>query len=307
MVMVINQKIAEELNVRPQQVAAAIELLDGGATVPFISRYRKEVTQGLDDTQLRQLEERLYYLRELNARRDTVLNSIREQGKLTPELERDIIDADNKTRLEDLYAPFKPKRRTKGQIAKEAELEPLADALFDDPQLLPEVVAATYVNVDLGVADVAAALEGARYILMERFAEDAQLLSTLRTYIGECGQVEVKVVAGKEQEAAKFLDYFDYHEALSKIPSHRILAVLRGRNEGWLTVKVVLPEVEGRDHHPCESLIAQRFGIQQHRPADAFLQEVVRWTWKVKLALQLEMEWISTTTLSKNVELRNCN
>ena len=291
--MSINQKIAQELNVRPQQVGAAIELLDGGATVPFISRYRKEVTQGLDDTQLRQLEERLYYLRELNERRDTVLNSIREQGKLTPALERDIVDADNKTRLEDLYAPFKPKRRTKGQIAKEAGLEPLAEALFADAQLVPEMAAANYINVDLGVADVAAALEGARYILMERFAEDAQLLSTLRSYIGERGQLEVKVVAGKEQEAEKFLDYFDYHEALSKIPSHRILAVLRGRNEGWLSVKVVLPEVEEGVSHPCEALVAQRFGILQHRPADKFLQEVVRWTWKVKLALQLEMEWIS--------------
>ncbi len=293
MVMMINQKIADELNVRAQQVAAAIELLDGGATVPFISRYRKEVTQGLDDTQLRQLEERLYYLRELNDRRDTVLNTIREQGKLTPELERDIVAADNKTRLEDLYAPFKPKRRTKGQIAKESGLEPLADALFADPQLLPETVAAAYVNAELGVADVVAALEGARFILMERFAEDAQLLQKLRAYVGERGQLEVKVVAGKEQEAAKFLDYFDYHEALLKIPSHRILAVLRGRNEGLLSVKVALAGLDDSVSHPCEAIIAQQFAIQQQRPSDPFLQEVVRWTWRVKLSLQLEMEWIS--------------
>jgi protein Tex len=218
--MIVHQKIADELKVHPQQVRAAIELLDGGATVPFIARYRKEVTQGLDDTQLRQLEERLYYLRELDDRRDTVLNSIREQGKLTPELERDIVEADNKTRLEDLYAPFKPKRRTKGQIAKEAGLEPLANLLFADPQLQPEVVASEYVNVEAGVADVAAALEGARYILMERFAEDAQLLQQLRSYMGEHGQLQVKVVVGKEQEGSKFLDYFDFQEALCKIPSH---------------------------------------------------------------------------------------
>jgi uncharacterized protein len=289
----IHQKIADELNVRAQQVAAAIELLDGGATVPFISRYRKEVTQGLDDTQLRNLEERLHYLRELNERRDTVLNSIREQGKLTPELERDIVDADSKTRLEDLYASFKPKRRTKGQIAKEAGLEPLADALFSDRQLQPEQIAANYINADLGVADVAAALEGARYILMERFAEDAQLLQTLRTYVGERAEFEVKVVPGKEQEAEKFRDYFDYHEALSKIPSHRILAVLRGRNEGLLSVKVALPGLDDRVAHPCETLIAQQFAIGNQHPADKFLQETVRWTWKVKLAMQLEMEWIS--------------
>ncbi|MGZ4955540.1 MAG: Tex-like N-terminal domain-containing protein, partial [Methylobacter sp.] len=211
--MDVIQRIAEELAVNVKQVSAAVNLLDEGATVPFISRYRKEVTGGLDDTQLRLLEERLGYLRELNARRLTILDSIASQGKLTPELEKAIIDADTKTLLEDLYLPYKPKRRTKAQIAREAGLEPLADALLDDRSLIPEQVAAAYTDADKGVPDVAAALDGARQIIMERISEDAELLAELRERIWQKGIVHAAVVTGKEQEAAKFKDYFDYEEA----------------------------------------------------------------------------------------------
>ena len=230
----IASRIAEELGVREQQVNATIALLDEGATVPFIARYRKEITGSLDDSQLRNLEDRLRYLRELEDRRGTILNSIEEQGKLTDELRAAIEAADTKNRLEDLYLPYKPKRRTKAQIAREAGLEPLADALFDTPDLDPEATAADYLNAEAGIDDTKAALDGARYILMERFAEDAELLGTLRDFIWQQASLKVTVVPGKETEGAKFRDYFDHVEPLKKVPSHRALAILRGRNEGIL-------------------------------------------------------------------------
>ncbi len=237
----ISRRIAEELGVREQQVNATVTLLDEGATVPFIARYRKEVTGSLDDSQLRTLEERLRYLRELEDRRGgTILNSIEEQGKLTDELRASIEAADTKNRLEDLYLPYKPKRRTKAQIAREAGLEPLADTLYDDPTQDPETVAAGYLNPEAGVEDVKAALDGARYILMERFAEDAELLGALRDFVWQEGQLKVTVVEGKENEGAKFRDYFDHVEPLRKVPSHRALAILRGgRNEAFWPIRLL--------------------------------------------------------------------
>ena len=239
----IEQRIAAELGVRPQQVAATVQLLDEGATVPFIARYRKEVTGELDDIQLRLLDERLVYLRELEERRAAVLASIDEQGKLTPELKAEIEDADTKQRLEDLYLPYKPKRRTKAQIAREAGLEPLADALFDDPTLVPEVEAAKYVHVEKEppeqhVPDIKAALDGARQILMERFSEDAALLAKLRDYLNEYGLLTSKVVEGKEAAGEKFRDWFDFREAIKTVPSHRALALFRGRNEDMLRLSL---------------------------------------------------------------------
>ena len=228
--------IADELGVKIEQINASIKLLDEGSTVPFISRYRKEATGGLDDTQLRNLEQRLGYLREMEDRRSTILESIQEQGKLTEDLKKSILEANTKTALEDLYLPYKPKRRTKGQIAIEAGLEPLADSLFSDPTLDPERTAESYVDPDKGVEDIKAALEGARYILMERFSEDAELIGTLREMIKTEGIVRASVFSGKEQEGAKFQDYFDYKEPYKKIPSHRALALFRGRNEGILRV-----------------------------------------------------------------------
>lgn len=226
--------IAAELGAQPSQTVAAIALLDEGATVPFISRYRKEATGGLDDTQLRTLEQRLTYLRELQGRRQTILKNIEEQGKLTDTLHKAILAADTKTTLEDLYLPYKPKRRTKGQIAREAGLEPLADSLFDNPALTPETEAKKYLDDERGVADTTAALEGARYILMERFSEDAGLLGELRARIKSEGVVKSSVFSDKLTEGSKFRDYFDYTEAYKKIPSHRALALFRGRNDGIL-------------------------------------------------------------------------
>ncbi len=240
--MNIQKRIAEELGVSPLQVAAATDLLDEGATVPFIARYRKEATQGLDDTQLRQLEERLIYLRELEERRTAIIKSIEEQDRMTPELEQALREADTKARLEDLYLPYKPKRRTKAQIAREAGLEPLASALLDNPELVPEEAAKTYLNPDKGVADAAAALDGARQILMERFAEDAELLGGLREYLWEHGLLRSRVMTGKEQEAEKFRDYFEYEEPLKKIPSHRALALFRGQSLGLLSLELVVDE-----------------------------------------------------------------
>ncbi len=289
----IASRIATELAVRPEQVAAAVALLDEGASVPFISRYRKEVTGSLDDTQLRHLEERLRYLRELEDRRAAILSSISEQGKMTPELERDIRSADTKTRLEDLYLPYKQKRRTKGQIAIEAGLEPLANQLFDDPTQNPEGLAAGFVDADKGVADVKAALDGAKYILMERFSENAALLETLRQAMRQDGRVVSRLVPGKEQEGAKFRDYFEYDEALRNVPSHRALAILRGRNEGILSIALQLgdPDAPATATHPCEGMIARAVGIDNRdRAADKWLAEVVRWTWRVKLLGSLETE-----------------
>lgn len=287
----INNRIAEELGVRPQQVAAAVALLDEGSTVPFIARYRKEVTGSLDDTQLRNLEERLRYLRELDDRRASILASIEEQGKLTPELTREIKLADTKTRLEDLYLPYKQKRRTKGQIALEAGLGELTDGLFNDPTLSPEGEAARFVDAEKGVADVKAALEGAKYILMERFAEDASLLDKLRSFLKHDATLSARVVAGKEEEGAKFRDYFEHDEPLKSVPSHRALAIFRGRNEGILSSALKVGDDAPGTLHPCELMIGERFGLKdQGRAADKWLAEVVRWTWKVKLYTHLETD-----------------
>lgn len=287
----INNRIAEELGVRPQQVAAAVALLDEGSTVPFIARYRKEVTGSLDDTQLRTLEERLRYLRELDERRASILASIEEQGKLTPELTREINLADTKTRLEDLYLPYKQKRRTKGQIALEAGIGELADGLFNDPSLTPESEAARFVDAEKGFADVKAVLEGAKYILMERFAEDAKLLDKLRSFLKHDSILSARVVVGKEEEGAKFRDYFEHDEPLKSMPSHRALAIFRGRNEGILSSSLKVGEETPGALHPCEGMIAEHVGIQNNgRPADKWLGEVVRWTWKVKLYTHLETD-----------------
>jgi len=293
----IVQVIAQELAVRPPQVAAAVALLDEGATVPFIARYRKEVTGNLDDTQLRNLEERLLYLRDLEDRRAAILSSIEQQGKLTDELRTAIEAATTKQTLEDLYLPYKPKRRTKAQIAKEAGLEPLADALFADPSLDPQAEAAKYVNgkpaADGGVPDVKAALDGARDILAERFAETADLLAKLRTKMWNEGILASKVVAGKETaEDEKFRDYYEYSEPIRAIPSHRALALFRGRTLGVLTVTLGLgEEVEALTPHPCESMIAAHFGIENKgRAGDKWLADVCRWTWRVKAALHITSE-----------------
>jgi len=281
-ILSIPVRIAQELNVREAQVTATIELLDGGATVPFVARYRKEATGGLDDTQLRTLDER----------RTAILKSIEEQGKLTPQLQEQIDAADSKARLEDLYLPYKQKRRTKAQIAREAGLEPLADLLLNDPTRVPETEAAPFVDAEKGVADAKAALDGAMQILMERFAENADLVGALRDTVWSRGKLTSKLIEGKAEAGAKFSDYFDASEAIAKIPSHRALALLRGRNEEFLTLALVLDEEpKGKELGPCERTIAARFGIiDRNRPADAWLQEVVRWTWRVKLKLQIDVE-----------------
>jgi len=287
----INSRIANELGVRPQQVAAAVALLDEGSTVPFIARYRKEVTGSLDDTQLRNLEERLRYLRELDERRVSILASIEEQGKLTPELKREIDLADTKTRIEDLYLPYKQKRRTKGQIALEAGLGELADALFGNPELTPEQEAERFIDAEKGFADVKAVLEGAKYILMERFAEDADLLARLREFLKYNATLSARVVPGKENEGAKFSDYFEHDEVLKNTPSHRALAIFRGRNEGILGVSLKVGDETPGSMHPGETMIGERFGIANRgRAADKWLGEVVRWTWKVKLYTHLETD-----------------
>ncbi|WP_438950882.1 Tex family protein [Porticoccus sp.] len=289
----IQHQIATEINVKPAQVAAAMQLLDEGATVPFISRYRKEVTGGLDDTQLRTLEERLGYLRELEDRRSTILSRIDEQGKLSPELKNAILHADTKTRLEDLYLPYKPKRRTKGQIAIEAGLEPLADALLSDPGLNPEHQAQAYINPELGIADSKAVLDGAKYILMERFSEDADLIDQLRRYLAEEASLSATLMAGKEQDGEKFRDYFEHSEPLKSTPSHRALAMFRGRREGILSIKVDVA-CEDTDKHPCQTIIARHMAIEHHnRPADDWLAEVVCWTWKVKLHVHIETDLLA--------------
>ena len=287
----INQQIATELAVQRWQVDAAVTLLDEGSTVPFIARYRKEVTGVLDDTQLRALEERLGYLRELNARKKTILDSIDKQEKLTPELAKRIDAADSKTRLEDLYLPFKTKRRTKAQIAIEAGLQPLADALLKDPTLDPEQVAETYLNIDLQITHIKDALDGAKQILMERFSLAADLLAELRHLGWQNAQWQTQVVDGKEQVGVKFQDYFEFQEALKTIPSHRALAILRGRNEGILQASILWSKHE---HLPYESRVASYWNIKEEgRAADKWLNEVVRWTWRVKLASQLETALVS--------------
>ncbi|SFN24604.1 uncharacterized protein SAMN05660284_01004 [Formivibrio citricus] len=304
----ILQRLAEELACREAQVAAAVQLLDEGATVPFIARYRKEVTGGLDDTQLRLLEERLRYLRELEERREAVIASVREQGKLTDELHAQFLEADNKQRLEDLYLPYKQKRRTKAQIAREAGLAPLAECLLGNPGLNPEAEAAAYVNAEKGVADVKAALDGARAILMEQFSEDAGLIGELRDYLWNQAHVKTAVVEGKAGEGAKFADYFDYHEPLREMPSHRALAVLRGRNEGVLNLALVLPEELDAAAKPagpgvCELKIAKKFGIANAgRAADKWLTDTVRLSWRAKIFLSLETELLGRVRESAETE-----
>ena len=293
----ISQLIAQELNVRDSQILAAIQLLDDGNTIPFIARYRKEATGGLDDTQLRHFETRLIYLRELEDRRQTILKSIEEQSKLTDELRDKIQATQSKTELEDLYLPFKPKRRTKGQIAIEAGLEPLADLLWNEPKTVPETTALDYVNAEKGVADVKTALDGARYILMERFAEDAGLLAKVRDYLSKNALIVSKVIEGKEAEGAKFQDYFDHQELLKNVPSHRALAMFRGRNEGILQLSLNAdPEAEeGNRQSYCEEIIRDYLGVRfTGQPADKWREQVIAWTWKIKVALHLETELMAT-------------
>ncbi len=305
----IAQRIASELSIKEQQVTATIQLLDEGATVPFVARYRKEVTGGLDDIQLRNLNERLEYLRELDTRRTRILNAIEEQGKLTSELTTDINNAETKTRLEDLYRPFKQKRRTKGQIAIEAGIEPLADALFNNPDLDPETEAPAYINTGdqykEAFVDSKGVLDGAKFILMERFADDPNLAEKLRDYMIHYGKLFSKVAKDKETEGAKYRDYFDNKDMLKSIPSHRALAMFRGRNEGFLQLKLDV-EYEDDALHPCESSIIQHLKIApKNRAADAWLLEVVHWTWRVKLHLRLETELL--TDLRQRAELEAIN
>jgi len=289
----INARIASELGVQVGQVTAAVDLLGEGATVPFIARYRKEKTGGLDDTQLRKLEERLGYLRELEDRRATVLKSIEEQGKLTPELARSISGAETKVELEDLYAPYRPKRRTKAQMAREAGLEPLSETLLKNPALDPAAEAAKYVAADKGVADAKAALDGARHILIERIAEAPTVVGTLREWEWGEGVLTSKIQKGKQQEGAKFSDYFDFGQRIQDMPSHRALAMLRGRNEGVLSLDLDVAHEEGKPH-PAELKIRSAFNIAERgRPADGWLAETVRLAWKARLAPSLENDLLA--------------
>ena len=290
----IEQRLAQDVGAHLAQIVAAVQLLDEGATVPFIARYRKEATGGLDDTQLRNLDERLAYLRELEQRRTTVLASIEEQGKLTAELRAEVENADTKQRLEDLYLPYKQKRRTKAMIAREAGLEPLALALLADPNLIPESEAEKYIGAANGIADIKAALDGARQILMEKFAEDAGLLGRLRGHLQDYGVMVSTMQEGKEQEGQKFRDWFAYSEPLKAVPSHRAMALFRGRNEGMLRLELKLPEDlqdTNKTANTCEGMIASHFGLRDSgRAADRWLADTVRWTWRVKLSLHLELE-----------------
>jgi len=290
----IQQRIAQDIAAQPAQVQAAIDLLDAGATVPFIARYRKEATGGLDDTQLRLLGERLGYLRELEERRSAILASIEEQGKLDAELRERILAADTKARLEDLYLPYKPRRRTKAQIAREAGLGPLAQALREDPTLAPELRAAAFVAPDRGVADVRAALDGARHILMETLAEDAVLVDALREWMWCNGRIVARVIEGKQAEGAKYRDYFDHAEPIAKIPSHRLLALLRARNEGVLALELAPGVDAGQGHAQAEARVATHAGFAARaRAADAWLLETARLCWRVKLHLSLTLDLIA--------------
>ncbi|MFI3196269.1 MAG: Tex family protein [Methylococcaceae bacterium] len=289
--MDVIDRIATELSVHIKQVSAAVQLLDEGATVPFIARYRKEVTGGLDDSQLRLLEERLGYLRELNERRKTILDSIQAQDKLTPELEYAIRAAETKTLLEDLYLPYKPKRRTKAQIAREAGLGPLAEALLADRSLMPEQIAQTYVDVEKGIADSASALDGARQIIMENLSEQAELLAELRERVWQNGILQATVQTGKEAQAEKFKDYFEYSEAINKIPSHRALALLRGRNEDLLALGLLPATDEKEGHERCTQRVAQQLNVTDGtKPADAWLAETARFAWKIKLFTRIDLD-----------------
>jgi protein Tex len=293
----IQKQLAAELGVQPKQVAVTMDLLDDGATVPFIARYRKEATGGLDDTVLRLLEVRLSYVQELEARRDVVLASVAEQGQLTDQLQQAIEQADSKQRLEDLYAPFKPKRRTRAQIAREAGLEPLALAILQQPEVVPEQLAQSYIDAQQGVADVKAALDGARDILCERFAEQADLIAKVRALLQNQGFLYAKVIDGKQVEGANFQDWFDFSESIRSIPAHRVMALLRGRQQGILDLRLGLSEDQDQIlPHPCSSLISEFLGFGAHifsaqaSARERWLGEVCRWTWRVKLLLSFEME-----------------
>lgn len=289
----IEGRIAEELGVRERQVKSAVDLLDGGSTVPFIARYRKEATEMLDDAQLRTIEERLRYLRELEDRRTAILESVREQGKLTEEVEAQIRGAETKARLEDIYLPFKPKRRTKAQIAREAGLEPLAEGLLGDPTVDPVAAATAFVDADKGVADPQAALDGARSILTERFSEDADLIGELRERMWVRGRLAAKVRDGKEEAGAKFADYFDFAEPFKELPSHRVLAMLRGEKEEVLDLVLEPEEPAESPTAPSsyEGIVAQRFGIADRgRPGDKWLKDTVRWAWRTRLLVHLGID-----------------
>ena len=302
----LNTRIAQDIDASATQVASAVELLDGGATVPFISRYRKEVTGGLSDSQLRKLEQRLSYLREFDQRRDAILESIKEQGKLDDALLKRIMGVDTKSALEDLYLPFKKKRRTKGQIAIEAGLEPLADALWSSPNLVPDDEAEKFVNKDAGVADAKAALDGARSLLIERFAEDAALIAKLRERLLDQGFLCSSVLAKKASEGEKFSDYFDHQERYAKVPSHRALAMFRGRTEGVLSLKLLLPQASESDELPygddaCIQLIASHLDFKNTgAAADTWREQVVSWVWKVKLSTHLETELFTALKLKSD-------
>lgn len=301
----VAQRIAQALQVGAHQVEAAITLLDEGATVPFIARYRKEVTGGLSDTHLRDLEEKMHYLRELDDRREAILSSIGEQGKLTPALERQIHEAETKTQLEDLYLPYRKKRRTKGQIAREAGLEPLALRIWKNPNCNPEVEAGKFIDPARCVADVDAALEGARYILMELFAEDGELMGRLRDYMRQRGFITSKAAKGKEADGAKFQDYFDYAEPVAKAPSHRILALLRGFKEDILKLDIApdRAQLEGEDYNRCEATIARHFRIDDRgRPGDEWLLRTVQLTWKAKIHPHLKLELLSELKTAAELE-----
>ena len=308
MLLSINARLAKVLNVREQQVQSTVNLLDDGATVPFIARYRKEVTGGLDDIQLRELVEKLTYMRELDDRRETILNSIREQDKLSPELEALILAADNKTTLEDLYLPYKPKRRTKAQIAREAGLEPLALSLLENQTLTPEVEAEKYINPEANIADTKAALDGARFILIEIFAENAEVLAKMRSKLSNEALITAHVVKGKEELGIKFTDYYDFHEKAKIIPSHRALAILRGVNEGVLSTKITYP---GQDDTPrgetnaYDDIIMQAFAISRDKAASSWLIENVRLCFKAKIFVSLETELINTIRERAEIEAIN--
>lgn len=305
----IIRTLANELAVKESQVQAAVTLLDEGATVPFIARYRKEITNGLDDTQLRNLESRLGYLRDLHDRKAVILKSITDQGKLTDALSSAINAAESKTLLEDLYLPYKPRRRTKGQIAIEAGLESLANTLYQDPTLDPQVSATQYINVDAGFADEKSVLEGAKFILMERFAEDAQLLQKIRQQLTQHGFMVSQVLKGKEREATKFTDYFTHQEKFKQVPSHRALAMFRGRNEGFLALNITLdPQAKNpkTQRSECEDIIARHVNIRDHgRPGDEWLQSVVSWTWKIKVLPHMETELFNTLREKSETEAIN--
>ncbi|RLA00086.1 MAG: RNA-binding transcriptional accessory protein, partial [Gammaproteobacteria bacterium] len=303
----IESIIAEELSARPQQVIAAIKLIDEGATVPFIARYRKEATGSLDDIQLRQLDTRLTYLRDLEERRVSIIKSINDQGKLTDKLQQSIQNARTKIALEDLYLPFKPKRRSKAVVARESGLEPLAEQLLADPSLDPEQTAAAFINKDAGFEDEKACLDGARQILMERFSEDAALLSILRDWLWKYAFIRSKHIEKSNNKSAhKFQDYFNFHELIKKIPSHRALALFRGRNEGVLAISLLSDKEQLEDssfESSCQKMVAEHFLISdQHRPADAWLSSVIQWTWRVKLHTQLENELFKS--LKETAELQ---